>query len=293
MSENIDKLLKAKPTKKNGKALLQWIDEIQDQITRGDMMIGILSVEEVKKVPLAYERAIACGEAEAYYSLARWYTDPPIGEPDLSAAEETIRNAISKGLDDAKIRLIEHFWFFRRNDATDEEQKEAYSTSCDLVADKKNDKALYLQGLLTCAGFGTKADPAKAFAIQQKAADLGNTDAMFELFVHWANGLGVDQDDQEAFAANQRAADSGHPRALYNMGAFMASGKYGQKDSKKAFQWYERALEAGNPRALINLAVMCAMGDGVEEDKERAEQLFEEAEAFGFDVSMFKSHVGL
>jgi uncharacterized protein len=291
---SIDALLAAELSHHAGQALVRWVFDINGRIQRGDMMLGILTFEEVRKVPAALARAAECGIADAWLKLAWWLANPPVGDPDIAGAEETLRGAIKAGVPGARLELVQVRWFYRREDASELERLETHDLVRALAEEDGHDaEALYYLGLLTCQGFGTPRDPGKAFRLQQQAAALGNTDAMFELYAHLATGLGVAQDDQGALAANRRAAEAGHPRAMYNMGAFHATGRLVEKDMVKAAEWYQRASDAGNPLATATLAAMYAAGDGVPQDKSYAQELFELADYLGLDVAAMRKSVGL
>lgn len=257
-------------------------------------MIGILSIDEVQKIPFAYLTAAKFGEMEAWLALAWWHACPQIGEPDLELAEAALQSAIEVEAPNARLELAKIRWFFKRDTATASEKREAYQfVSSILETDPTNGEATYFLGLLTSGGFGVPASPEAGFRLQQRAADLGNADAMFELYAHYANGIGVVADEQAALDACRRAADAGHSRAMHNLGAYNASGRGMPKNIPEAVKWYERAAQAGNPSAMVGLAVIYAMGDGVERDLEHAEQLFDQADYCGLDVSDIRRKVGL
>lgn len=290
----LDALMATAPSNATGQALLEWARDVQSCIVRGDLMLGILSVEEVESVPAALTQAAHLGVGDAWIELASWLTNPPIGEPDIAGADVALQTAIRANVHDARRRLAEFRWFYRREDASATEREETYRLLQQFLDENSQDSdALYLIGLLTCQGFGTTADPQRAFEIQQRAASLGNSDALFELYVHYGTGLGVPKDDHAALDANLRAATAGHPRAMYNMGAFHATGRLVLKDMAKAAEWYERASEAGNPHATATLAVMYATGDGVEKDVEYAVELFDLAEYLGLDVGELRTLVDI
>jgi TPR repeat protein len=93
------------------------------------------------------------------------------------------------------------------------------------------------------------------------AAERGNLDAQFELFIYYVQGVGVEADEAKSEAWLDRAAAGNHPRALYNVGAAYASGKRGEPDLKKAAEYYKRAAEHGNARAASTLGVMILTGE--------------------------------
>jgi TPR repeat protein len=247
------------------------------------MALGIVSVEEARRIPDAYRHAGQCGIDEAWLKLAWWSVMPMVGETFFAAAEDALRSAVAANAPNAKLEAVKIRWHFLRDTANAEERDETFRLANEL-ARSGNAEGLYYLGLLTCGGFGTEPNPAAAFQLQSKAADLGNTDAMFELYVHYANGLGVAKNDQAALNANLRAAEAGHSRAAYNMGAFYATGRMVEKNMAESVKWYERAADAGNPRAMANLAMIYGAGDGAEKDIEYAQQLLGQAEYLGLDV---------
>lgn len=290
----IDKLLKSPPSAEGAEELVKWADETRSQIVRGDMMLGILTIEEVEKVAKAYRRAAEMGKAGAWIRLAHWAAAPEYGEQDLVIAESALQKAIETGAEGARLELVKIRWFYKRETATEPERADAFRTIQSIVkAEPENAEAIFFLALLTTHGFGTAASPTEGFQLQKRAAALGETDAMFELYIHHAVGLGVPKDEAKAFEACLSAAEAGHSRAMYNIGAFHAAGRGIPKNIPEALKWYERSADAGNPSAMAGLAVIYAMGDGVEVDRKYAEQLFDQADYCGLDVSGLRKRVGM
>ena len=290
---SIRELLAAAPTTETGHALIEWVRELRGRILRGDMMIGILSIDEVALAPAALRKANDCGISEALIDLGNWLAAPPLGEPDLTGADAAFRQAIAAGVAGAKLRFVEFVWFYCPETATFDEQAEAYQLAFELSKDDGDGRATYLLGLLTCNGFGTVADPKRANELQLKATSKGNTDALFELYLYREMGIGAPKDSNVAREFLQVAAARGHPRAMYNLAAYLATGRGLPKDLAKAAEWYSKASEAGNVRATANLAMMYAKGEGVPKNLDQAKLLFDEAEYMGLDVSEARTSVGL
>ena len=293
MSDSIDGLMKAAASEDTGRKILEWASELDNRILRGDLMIGILSIEEVEKMPAALRRAAECGHRSAWLQLAAWHERPAWGKPDYQLADDALSRALDDQVPGAGLQLGRLRWFRRRDEATDAEKAQAFELiAAQVKEDDENDEAMYLLGLMTCAGFGTSPDPTAAFELQRKAADRDNADASFELYVHLSTGLGVAVDEQAAFEHVQRAAEAGHARAAYNMGAFLATGRHGKKDMAEAASWYQKACDWGNGRACATLAALYVSGDGVPRDRARARDLFYTAEDQGFDPSAIKEAIG-
>lgn len=293
-STDIDTLLNAAPSISVAEKLVSWADATRERILRGDMIFGALSLNDIAKIPSAYEKAAKCGDLSAWVTLAWWHAYPDFGEPRIDLSERALVSAISADLKSAKLDTAKIRWFFKRETATDAEKQQAYQFASETVADDpENDETIYLLALLTTHGFGVSESPETGFGLQERSADLGNTDAMFELFTHYVHGIGVPADDALAFKACERAADAGHPRAMYNLGAFNATGRGTTRNIAEAVRWYELAADAGNPSAMAGLGMIYATGDGVEVDRDYAAEMFDQAEYCGLDVSQLRSQAGL
>jgi len=287
---DINTLLQQEPSADSADDVMEWFEELQNKIDRGDMMIGLISSEELDIVPEALKFAAKGGIKEAWMSLAFWLMD----EEDDKGADKALMEAVENNITDAMLLIAEHRWFLRKDNCTDQEKKEAYELLNKYNDEKKDDsEGIYLKGLITCGGFGTKEDPIAAVELQKKAAEMDNSRALFELYVHYSTGLGVDIDNDKALKYNIDAAELGHPRALYNMGAFYATGKLVEKDITKAVEFYTDAVDEGSGLAAATLAVMYAIGEDIDKDIEKAEDLFDEAEYLGFDTEKYRHMAGL
>ncbi len=125
-----------------------------------------------------------------------------------------------------------------------------------------------------------------------QAADAGDLDAAFELYVLYAQGLGVNVDLDASESWLQRAADGNHPRALYNLGAAWASGRQGTVDMAKAADFYRRAADRGNARAAATLGVMILSGE-IEGTQEQAIEWLDRADEDGYPTWEMLDAVGI
>jgi TPR repeat protein len=266
----------ASSTPADAMSLIEWSKATMNKIERGDMMIGIMSIDVAQMVPIALRKALDIGVAEAGLCLADWLLRTPIGEPDLLGAEGVILETIALGMDEACVQLMRYRWLYRRHTCTDQDAEQAFKLlEAWCAKNVDNSEAFYLLGLVTCHGFGTGADPVQSAKILDKAVKLGNADAMFELFLYYANGIGVGQDESTAIDFLRRAGEAGQARAMYNLGAFHATGRYVTMDQALAIDWYTRAANAGHFRAAETLATMYENGLGVEPDKALAQRFRE------------------
>jgi uncharacterized protein len=90
----------------------------------------------------------------------------------------------------------------------------------------------------------------------QKAADAGNTDAMYNLGLLYRDGHGVAQDYGKAREWLQKAIDAGNANAMTNLGWVYENGPGVAHDYVKACEWYQKAANAGDAFGMKFLAAM-------------------------------------
>ncbi len=118
----------------------------------------------------------------------------------------------------------------------------------------------------------------RAAELHHQAAELGDLDAQFELYIYYAQGVGVAQDAAQSDAWLNRAAAGGHPRAVFNLGANAARAG----DFATAAVHYRKAATAGNARAAGTLAVMILL-EQLEGTQEEAIDWLNQCDEFGGD----------
>jgi len=175
-----------------------------------------------------------------------------------------------------------------------EETLGIYLKIYDMLGKKGHSASLYELGLLYYNGeWWLPKDFQKSYMYHLKAAELGNTDAMFELHIYYAKGIGVKADNVTAIEWCKKAAELNHHRACYNMGAFYASGNGVQQNMETAIEWYDRASKVGSGHASATLGVMYKTGSGVIADAEKANSYLDRAAELFFDVKSFLARFGL
>eukprot|EP01116_Phalansterium_solitarium_P013908 TRINITY_DN31363_c0_g1_i1.p1 TRINITY_DN31363_c0_g1~~TRINITY_DN31363_c0_g1_i1.p1 ORF type:complete len:785 (-),score=112.86 TRINITY_DN31363_c0_g1_i1:490-2844(-) len=142
-----------------------------------------------------------------------------------------------------------------------------------------------LQAALASSPLGADGIPGAKFVIQghlafesgdlknaaahwEKAADMGNAEAMGNLAILYSHGSGVQSNQQKCLELLTKAAAMpplhegtqirrmGVAEAQYSLGLFFHDGRLGEPDLKKAFEWFERSASNGNVFAHNNIAVM-------------------------------------
>lgn len=251
----------------------------------------------------ALEAALASDDAEPLYDEALRAriaadfraTDAMIGLPSPNAelvdrmralAEEALERAAALGHLQAGVEVANRIYFSRAAERA--ETAIAYAARANELA-----RAQYLLGLFAYTGFGTPKDEVKSLDHHRRAAEAGESDAMFELYVFYAKGIGTAVDVPHAVKWCHLGAEAGSTRAMYNLGGFYATGNGVAQDGKKAVHWYGKAADAGHGRAAATLGVMYATADSVEEDHDKAREYFAVAGALGFPWEDFADQCGL
>ena len=183
-------------------------------------------------------------------------------------------------------------WFRRRDEATDAEKAQAFQTVASLAkGDDEEGEATYLLGLMTCAGFGTPADPAAAFELQRKAADRDNSDASFELYVHLSTGLGVAKTSRRRSSTCSGPPREGTPAPRTTWAPFWRRAVTARRT------WRKRPTGTRGP-AIWGTAERARPGSDVRRRRrrrprcDRAGGLFGVAEELGFNPSAIKDAIG-
>lgn len=137
-----------------------------------------------------------------------------------------------------------------------------------LAADNGNPKAALVTGdLLAKIGSGSGVpDFIGAVSYYQRAANVGDDEAIDRLGECYELGKGVSQEPARAVKLYQEAARKGNTRALNRMGDFFRKGFSDpvsgiSVDYAKAFACFSEAMAAGDPEAPGNIGVMYANGE--------------------------------
>ncbi|MET0868914.1 MAG: tetratricopeptide repeat protein [Pseudorhodoplanes sp.] len=103
------------------------------------------------------------------------------------------------------------------------------------------------------SGAAAPADPVKARAILQVAAERNSAEAQYQLGLMNEEGVGGPKDEASARSLFERAAAQNHPAALERAGAYAERGLGGPQDKDAAKGYYEKAAGLGSEEAKTAL----------------------------------------
>ena len=103
-------------------------------------------------------------------------------------------------------------------------------------------------------GLGVPADPVKALALYQAAADQGLADAVNDLgFLYYQGGLGIDPDQAKALEYFKKAADLRQPEAMFNYAGLIDEGQVPGEGPEDAAKYLYSALRSGSEQVLTQM----------------------------------------
>ena len=119
----------------------------------------------------------------------------------------------------------------------------------------------------------------------EKAANLGNTEAMYGLGTMFDLGKGVDKNERAAFNWYKEAADAGFVPAMVELGYMYEVGKYIHKNCIQAARLYKTAADKGNTTAMRLIGSLYYSGNGVPKDEKLALQWIQRSANAGNSVA--------
>jgi uncharacterized protein len=223
-------------------------DRIAADPSDPDKPADVKGVTEIAKSDVAtaikFCKTAAGSSRRALYALGRAYA----ANRQLPDAIGAYRKAADKGSTSAMVEL-----------------GVMYGTGAGVAKDEAQARKLFARaaeggnarGVTNLAALsktdGAPADPVKARALLEKAAERNSAEAEYQLGLMTADGVGAPKDDVAARALFEKAAAQDHPGALERMGAFAQAGRGGPKDTAAAKAYYEKAAALGNEDAKAAL----------------------------------------
>lgn len=196
---------------------------------------------------------------------------------DLVKAETILHSLAGKGFIPAK-RELAVLWL--ASETADSRYAQALTILNETA--NQNDPVSYriLGNLALKPPKDTESDPKKALSYFQKAAAMGDAEAMAKIGWCYEKGVGTDPDTSMAIRAYESAADGGQPIAMTALANhYLHIG--GVKNVDKALSLLLLASRKGDPTAMCMLGVCSWQGIGQKIDFPAAERMFTGAAKLG------------
>lgn len=242
--------------------------------------------ELMRNLQYAYVMTMATrGLPEYQVMAADYYYNGVMTYKDLNKYFELVKNAADKGYPIGLYRVGQAYYKGDRGVNQDLEKAHEYYLK---AAEAGDTDAMFSLGYDYHYGAGTIKDYQKALEWYQKAADEGNVKALNNIAVMYANGEGVERDEVKAFDLYLKAAEGGSGYAMNNVAKNYSNGQGTEKNMEKAIEWATKSAEAGNINGMINLADYYYEGTGgIDKNYDKAFYWYKKAADEGNVYSMY------
>ena len=112
----------------------------------------------------------------------------------------------------------------------------------------------------------TKRDYEKALPILRKSAELGNSEAQYNLGYFLQNGVGITKNEKEAFEWYKKSSENGFNDGHYAMMMAYGNGIGTVVDSEKAFEYALKCANNNDATCMWNIVNCYKQGLGVKKD---------------------------
>ena len=121
-------------------------------------------------------------------------------------------------------------------------------------------------------------DPSGAFALYEKAAQLGHGESQYRTGCGYYQGEFVEQNYEKAFFWFRKAADQNHTGGMHGLGLCYENGHGVEQDKKKALELYHSAVRSGNKESLRRYNALKQELDAQTPSGNQAVELFQQAQ---------------
>ena len=218
------------------------------------------NVEDAKKW---LEKAAETGDAEAFESLSVMYEAGEGVTKDAAKALDYLDKAAKRNSVKALLRLaVKNL----NGEGTAKDGKKAvgFLTRASELGSAEAQTAL---GSMYETGEGVEKKPAEAVVWYGKASEAGDPNAALKLGVIYSEGAeGVTKDDKKAMECFQRAADRGQTVAMFNVGTYYEKGRGVAANAVEALKWHLKSALGGLGLAQREIGLRYREGRGVGKD---------------------------
>lgn len=256
--------------------------------------LGYGTAQDYAKAAHWYNKSVSNDNPFAAYSLAGLYRRGQGVEQDDKKAFNLYTMAAKDEKSPNAYAMYELGRMFKDGigtasdkNASDRWYKRAYRAFLDIEKKMADDKLYYRLGSMLQFGIGTEKDLKKAKAYYEKAAALGNTDALYGLGTLYLNKEFEERDTKRALEYLSAAAKNEHGYAQYTLGKLFIQGIAVQKSINYGEAWLEKAVKKDISLAQYLLGKILLEGTDLPQDTERAVNLLQKAISQGSAVAAY------
>ena len=205
-----------------------------------------------------FMQAAGAGYKYAQYSLAGLFYRGCGVDQDCGEARQLYEKAARQGFAYANFELAKMLRDGIGCEADPEKAavhfRRAYLGFRTMEKQSQDDRLQYRIGWMLLNGVGTEKDEPAAREYFEKAAQLGNAHAAYQLGkLTLADDAADEQTIRDAIEQLHRIAEDGHEGAQYALGKLYRDGDRVKRDLAEAIRWFTRTAERGNEYAQYAL----------------------------------------
>ena len=152
----------------------------------------------------------------------------------------------------------------------------------------KYEKEMARVGDFYFEGHGLRQDKKKAIALYERAAEMGDRDAMIRLAFCLKDGEDIEKDEKKATKLFRKVASEDKGSRMYRIATDYEQGRDVPQDQKKAVELFQWAADYGDVDAMSKVADFVLKGDDVAQDIEKAIGLYQQLARMGDAIEMVK-----
>ncbi|MCX2486271.1 tetratricopeptide repeat protein [Pedobacter sp. MR2016-24] len=237
---------------------------------------GLAGEPDIEKAVDYYQKGAAMNSPFSITELAFMYEDDTL-EKDYQKAFDLFSAAAELNYPFAMRMAATYLENGYHNEQPDPEAAfELYIKGAELGDTNAN----YEVGRCYRFGIGVAENPDKALENYTIAAEAGNPKAMVELGLCYEYEYGVAFDADKAFNYMQQAAELNYYYGQYKLGVYYMHGLI-TRDTEKAIYWLEKAAEAGFAQAKVELGDYYMYDYDERDEAEKAFAYYHEAQEDG------------
>ncbi|EXX64266.1 hypothetical protein RirG_144390 [Rhizophagus irregularis DAOM 197198w] len=155
-------------------------------------------------------------------------------------------NIFEEDLSDVIDKLV-NLYFEETNKGKEERERKKF-----LLNNQTSSNSIYLFGYFNYHGIGTDINKQIALGLYQKAAELENFVAQFDLACMYLYGAGTDKNYNKAFKLLEKLSRRKHTYGMKWLGHCYKFGYGTVKNMDKATYWYKKSSSLGSKYVLNN-----------------------------------------
>lgn len=114
----------------------------------------------------------------------------------------------------------------------------------------KSAQELYELAMKHIYGDGVPEDNELALELLTRAHEMGHVEATYNLGVCYHYGYGTEAEPAKAFEMYLKSADGGYGKGMELVGRFYNRGIHVKRDREQAQYWLRKAMESADPEAV-------------------------------------------